>query len=129
MSATMTMTKSKSKTAPRRFKVLNQEPKEQPVPKLYVYPETEEERTEAFRYLYELEKRTGAASAWDLLPAFTVQMDKSKSIAEQYIIEYLTQPEKVIRNYIPRKDQVYGPTHYKTLSAQLSKFYEFYPPY
>ena len=123
MSATMTMTAAtKTKRTPRQTIKTHE-------PKPYVYPESEEARSEAFQYLYELEKRTGAASAWDLLPAFTVQMDKSKSIAEQYIIEYLTQPEKVIRKYIPRKDQVYGPTHYKTLSAQLTKFYEFHPPY
>lgn len=98
-------------------------------PKSYVYPETEEERTATFRYLYELEKRTGAESAWDLLPALTVHMDKSMPVAEQYIVEYLTQPEKVIAAYIPLKEQVYGPTHYKTLSAQLTKFYVDFPQY
>jgi hypothetical protein len=91
-----------------------------------VYPESEEDRIAAFRYLYDLEKRTGVESAWDLMPAFTVHMDKSKSVAEQYIIEYLTQPEKVIATYIPLTSQVYGPSHYKTLSAQLTKFYESY---
>jgi len=118
-----TVTKSVTRRTPRQQK------QTQTQEKPYVYPESEEERVAAFRYLYALEKCTGVESAWDLMPAFTVNMDKSKSVAEQYIIEYLTQPEKVIAAYIPQKDQVYGPTHYKTLSAQLTKFYEFHPPY
>lgn len=128
MSSTITITRKRLQPAAQKQQqyLPAQQQQQQPAP--FVYPESEEQRAAAFCYLYELEKKTGAP-AWDLMPAFTVHMDKSKPIAELYIMEYLTQTENILATYIPLKDQVYGPLHYKTLSAQLIKFYKDYPPY
>jgi hypothetical protein len=90
------------------------------------YPESESERSKVFKYLYDLHLKT-EANPWDLIPALTVNMNKTKGIAEQYIIEYQTQQEKVLDAYIPVDDQVYGPTHYKTLSAMLARYYAVCP--
>jgi len=90
------------------------------------YPESETERCKVFKYIYDLHLKT-EANPWDLIPALTVNMNKTKCIAEQYIIEYQTQQEKVLDTYIPVTDQVYGPTHYKTLCAMLSSYYAVCP--
>lgn len=92
-------------------------------------PDDELSRSKVFRYLFECEKASNGRSAWLQLKNIMIDFKKSQNAAESYIIEYLTQYESVIDKYVPKKDQRFGPMHYKTLSAMLQNFYKHVPPY
>ena len=92
-------------------------------------PDDELNRSKVFRYLFECEKVSNGRSAWFQLKNIMADFKKSQNTAENYIIEYLTQYESVLEKYVHKKDQIFGPTHYKTLSAMLQKFYTHVPPF
>lgn len=90
-------------------------------------PDDEIYRSKIFRYLFECEKQTNGKSPFNQIKNIMNDFNKSKSIAEAYVIEFMCQYETVVEKYVPKKDQVYGELHYKTLSKKLEEFYKIMP--
>jgi hypothetical protein len=92
-------------------------------------PDNEECRSKIFRYLFECEKQTNGKSPFNQIKNIMCDFKKSKETAESYVIEFLTQYETVVEKYVPKKDQVYGEYHYKTISKRLEAYYKIMPYY
>ena len=90
-------------------------------------PDDEASRRMIFRYLFECEKQTNGASPFKQINNIMIDFRKSKIKAKDYIIEFMTQYETIVDKYVPKKDQVYGETHYKTLSQKLAELYKIMP--
>lgn len=90
-------------------------------------PDNEEYRSKIFRYLFECEKQTNGKSPFNQIKNIMSDFNKSKHTAETYVIEFLTQYESVVEKYVPKKDQVYGELHYKTISKRLEEYYKVMP--
>jgi hypothetical protein len=90
-------------------------------------PDNEEYRSKIFRYLFECEKQTNGKSPYNQIKNIMNDFKKSRHTAESYVIEFLTQYESVVDKYVPKKDQVYGECHYKTICKKLQEFYKVMP--
>jgi hypothetical protein len=90
-------------------------------------PDNKESRSKIFRYLFECEKQTNGANPFNQIKNIMCDFKKNKSMAEAYVIEFMCQYEAVVEKYVPKKDQVYGELHYKTLSKRLEEFYKIMP--
>jgi hemerythrin-like domain-containing protein len=90
-------------------------------------PDNEEYRSKIFRYLFECEKQTNGKSPFAQIKNIMNDFKKSKQTAESYVIEFLIHYESVVEKYVPKKDQVYGELHYKTLSKNLQNYYKVAP--
>ena len=90
----------------------------------------EQKRSKIFRYLFECEKATKSLNLWNQVKNLTKDFDLSKNDAENHIIEYCTQYEKVITQYVPEKLRLsYHDMHYKTFTNILDNFYKTVPPF
>jgi len=90
-------------------------------------PDNEEYRSKIFRYLFECEKQTNGKSPFNQIKNIMSDFKKSKQTAEAYVIEFSIQYESIVEKYVPKKDQVYGENHYKTISKRLEEYYKIMP--
>lgn len=91
--------------------------------------DNETTRSVIFRYLFECEKQTNGANPFNQVNNLMNDFKLGRYAAESYIMEFIGQYEKVVDTYVPKKNQVYGEFHYKTISEKLTNLYKIMPYY
>jgi hypothetical protein len=111
------ITKIKDKIEDTKIKEVIQEKNEM----FSLYPENEDERKKIFQLMFDKKQSLNITNMWDLLPELLLH--KKKGIAEKYIIEYITQYDKIKPKYIKGVEKV-DKMHYTNLSKMIINYYK-----